>query len=213
MAVLATAGPRRQASRRTCVAVFFVLVGSLSACSISAAPGSSEPIRQAPATLQISPSDAPRQIVIEGSFDELNEGDLAEAAEAVAVLRIAESGAPRWNSEANKPWVSDDPFSRTPLVFQDHKAAVVRVVAGKSLGDEVTIRTIGGRVGQVDVSMESEASLVEGRTYLLYLRQVDFPMQEGSERSWTVVAGSQGVFSEQGGGEWVSSGGLKVDGS
>lgn len=198
-----------------------VLTAGLLGCTeSSAAPAASVEgtVRQAPASSIVAGTGDPersspassKQIIIDGSEVELTMPDLSARAELSAVVRITGVGDPHWNNLTNTPWTSDDPFTRTPLIYRDADAEIVRVLEGSLSGERFSIRTVGGQVGDVEVIMDSEATLSAGKTYLLFLKRTKTPTEDGAEEAWTVVGGAQGVFASVTADEWKSVTGLTV---
>lgn len=161
-----------------------------------------------------SKSVAPRPmmtITYEGTKPQFTLSDLVRQAEVIALVRIEVLGDARWGSADNKQW-EPELLEPPAFIYTDDRAAVTRVLKG-SLSGFVTIRRIGGVVGDVHMVAPDEPEWKAGHDYLVLLEQREMPTKEGRETAWRAVFDSDGAFAiiepgryrQLGGHEWTAT--------
>lgn len=118
--------------------------------------------------------------------------DLTRGATVVAIVEPTGRDRVHWNSADNTRWESDRPGAT--MIYNDQEVRVVKVLQGTITSPTLTVRNIGGVVGDVEYRIEGLDPLMKGRSYLLFLREFETPTREGTERAWSFVAQEQGVF-------------------
>lgn len=99
----------------------------------------------------------------------------------------------RWNNTDNTEWGD---LGVDAYIYRDSEVRVVRALRG-SLPSTVTVRGLGGTVGDVTLDFEGGATeWIAGDRYLVFLEVGPFPMRDRSEPFWTPVRLSQGVFEQ-----------------
>ncbi len=148
-----------------------------------------------------SPVSAPTTVHIFGSLPNYDVADLAQYADAVALISPVGQPVVHWNSADNEPW-APDAFGVRSHIYRDQSVKVVRVIEGSLPGDMLVLRGLGGTIRDVEIRYEDAASFVIGEQYIAFLRQVDTPTRDGFERAWTLVWQRHGLFREISPGEW-----------
>lgn len=87
--------------------------------------------------------------------------------------------------EAESYWNHDGSFILTDVTLQP-----VETIKGEASGP-ITVTLMGGTVGETTSLIVAGASLVPGRSYVVFLDEADLP---GASRTLTVRDHSQGVF-------------------
>lgn len=148
-----------------------------------------------------------RTLRIDGTFPAYSMRDLAAAAEAIAIVAPTGKSDVHWNSRDNAEWTGTGVSSRHPYIYRDDEVKVVRSLKGASPQPTMTIRGIGGTIGDVTMQMDGQPEWQVGQRYVVFLRQEKTPTKEGSEVAWTVVWMANGVFADAGSGLWRQPGG------
>ena len=94
------------------------------------------------------------------------------------------------------------------MIYNDQEVVVVKLFAGDA-PRSLTIRNIGGIVGDTRYEIEGLEPLRKGADYLVYLRAFETPTQEGMETAISFVGQEQGIFESADDG-FVNHLGLKV---
>lgn len=129
--------------------------------------------------------------------------DLLEQADAVVIARYVGNERLRWNSRDGQEWKGSS-LGRPAYIYRDDGFAVTRVASGVA-PDWISVRTVGGRIGDVQMIYEGQPSWDGSQDYLLFLRQEDTPLDSGSERAWTLLWMEQGVFEPNARGGWTNA--------
>lgn len=116
---------------------------------------------------------------------------LTDAADIVAMVRPTGNNWAHWNSTANAAWDSSD--ERLPMIYNDQEVSVVELFRG-TVADRLTIRNIGGTVGDTAFELEGLDALAPGSVYLVFLESVQTPTREGWEMAVSFVGQEEGVF-------------------
>ncbi len=132
--------------------------------------------------------------------------ELTEKADAIAVVRATGNDRVHWNNASNAKWVPDKPGGA--MIYNDQDVTVVELVRG-DLDSSLTIRNIGGTVGDTRYELEGLEPLTKGVDYLVFLKTFETHTQEGSEKALSFVGQEQGVFVASGT-SFVSNHGLSV---
>jgi hypothetical protein len=133
---------------------------------------------------------------------------LLERSAVVALVRPSGSSSAHWNSRDNKPWAANARSGGLPMIVTDESVAVERAWRGASAGDVVTVRTLGGVVGNHEFRDADSKALRQGAAYLVFLRLDDWAGRDVVDRQvLSPVGRAQGVFVIQGG-RFVNSDGL-----
>ncbi len=72
------------------------------------------------------------------------------------------------------------------------------------------LRSVGGRLGDIEIEYEDAAKLQLGEKYLAFLKLVDTPTREGFEPAWVVVRHSHGLFQQTSDGVWSNAYGKSI---
>lgn len=131
--------------------------------------------------------------------------DLTRAAEIVAVVRPTGKSDVHWNNASNTAWTSD---TLRAMIYNDQEVDVIRVLRGKT-PPTLTIRNIGGTVGDTTFELSGLEPLKSGQEYLVFLEGVATPTETGTEWALSFVAQQRGVFWKTGAG-FANSDGLSV---
>lgn len=144
--------------------------------------------------LVVGGTAAPRSRVIkvEGIYGESPIADLAARADAVAIVEPASLEDVHWNSAKNHDW-GDGTAAKPSVILTDRLVNVRRVLRGQ-LGDQTWLRSPGGTVGDVTWHFEDEVDLRPGTRYLVFLKWVETPTEEGSEKALIIVGQQNGTF-------------------
>jgi hypothetical protein len=125
--------------------------------------------------------------------------ELADLADAIALVEVTGSSEARWNSTSGSRW--GEPGT-TSFIYRDTPVSVLRLIRGVA-PSTFTLRLVGGVADGVDMDFEAGGpELTVGDQYLVFLERLDFPTQGGSEASWTAVRLAQGMYRRVGLG-WV----------
>lgn len=116
---------------------------------------------------------------------------LMEGATIIAVVEPTGNDFVHWNNASNTRWESDTPGRA--LIYNDQEVRVERVLKGKA-PDILTIRNIGGVVGDTRYEIEDLEPLVPGKQYVVLLAEYSTPTQDGFEQAISFVAQGQGIF-------------------
>jgi hypothetical protein len=135
---------------------------------------------------------------IDGSSPLLTVEELTEYADDVVVARASGRADVHWNNRANAEW--GDPSALLSMILHDEHLSVTR--EGNRTGGEITIRQLGGTIGNVTFENHEAREFAANEDLLLFLRWADTPTQEGSERMLTVVGPGIGTFRLNSGGNW-----------
>lgn len=142
------------------------------------------------------------------------DGPIVTASEmlAEADLVIIATGLPgqreHWNSASNTEWEAPEDSGIIPLIVRDEGVRIVRTVKGQYASATITVRGIGGTAGGVTMVYPESIDLEDGQRYLLYLKHVRWPTQEGSDSVWAPLAAGQGVFWLEGAAGDLTVGGI-----
>lgn len=127
-------------------------------------------------------------------------------AETVALVRPTGQNTIHWNNADNRQWESD--LGRA-MIYNDQVVEVLKVNKGKT-SSVLTIRNIGGVVGNVRYEVDGLTELQAGTEYLVFLATFDTPTREGFERAVSFVGQQQGIFAPAAG-SFLNPLGLVVD--
>jgi hypothetical protein len=90
--------------------------------------------------------------------------------------------------DAESYWNSDGSFILTDVVVKTHELVKGDLSKG---GEEIVVTLMGGTVGETTTLIVAGATLVPGRSYVLFLNPEDLP---GAEQALTVRDHCQGAF-------------------
>lgn len=121
--------------------------------------------------------------------------DLQNAAEIIAVVKPTGKDSEHWNNAKNSAWVSEKPGRA--MIYNDQEVVVVDVIRGQA-PSTLTIRNIGGTVGDTMYELEGLEPLEQGAQYLVFLKTFQTPTEEGTEAALSFVGQDQGVFMRSG---------------
>lgn len=152
------------------------------------------------------PPQIAHHIIVSSVSFEYTLDELTTHADAIAVVRATGNDRVHWNNATNAKWVSDEPGGA--MIYNDQEALVVDLVRGE-LDQMLTIRNVGGTVGDTRYELEGLAPLVQGVDYLVFLKTFETPTQEGTETAISFFGQEQGVFVANGP-DFVSDHGLRV---
>lgn len=141
---------------------------------------------------------------VRGSLPNYEVADLAQHADAVALITPVGAPTVHWNSADGKPW-ADDAVGTRAHIYRDQRVEVLQVFSGAVPSDSIVVRGLGGRVGDIEVRYEDAPDFVSDKEYVAILEQVDAPTQDGFERVWAVVWQRHGLFLQAATGEWRSA--------
>ena len=119
-------------------------------------------------------------------------------ARAVAIVRVDEVLETQWSVESapeSRQAVPDD-----AVIFRDARVLVEDVLFGAEFGGTSYLRTLGGTIDGVTVSVPDQPSFEAGRRYLLFVEPTRDPRTEGVANedgvsfTWAVVGGSLGAW-------------------
>ncbi len=79
------------------------------------------------------------------------------------------------------------------MIYNDQEVDVIRVLRGR-VPATLTIRNIGGTVGDTTFELIGLESLKTGQEYLVFLEGVATPTETGTEWALSFVAQERGVF-------------------
>jgi hypothetical protein len=152
------------------------------------------------AALVLGTTAAPRQrvVTVAGVYGESPIKALAQKADAIAIIEPTAQRIEHWNSERNQDWGDGTP-DKPSVILNDTLVTVRKVLRGK-LDDQVWLRGPGGTVGDVTWHFEDDVDLQAGERYLVFLRWVDTPTEQGSEKSLIIFGQQNGAFDAAGGG-------------
>jgi len=157
---------------------------------------------------QVAQQPATRHHIVLSSVGStpLTIAEMTEAADVVALVRPTGMDRVHWNSAANSSWTPTD--ERLAMIYNDQQVEVVDLLRGR-VGQSITIRNIGGLVGDTLMEMEGLEPLDPPSTYLVFLETVDTPTREGWESALSFISQGQGIFVSDGRG-FVNDYGLSV---
>lgn len=158
-----------------------------------------------------------REIVVDASGPSYSLEELTDRADVIALVRATGRRSEHWNNRANREWQAPRDSGVAPLIVRDELVLVIDIYRGEGQrGDgnpELALRTIGGTVGDTRMVFADLAALEPGSDYIVFLEQVEWPTQEGSESVLAPVAEGQGVFVSDGAGAYSNAAELVVTGA
>lgn len=139
--------------------------------------------------------DKPITIGISGSLEEYSYNDLNNHADTILIGKVKEILPSRWNSidgQMNKSVLEINPGE---LIYTDIIIIVDKYLKNSLSSDEVTVRVVGGTIGNITMSSDIEPSFESGEKVLLYLSNDTYPYTKDIGSEHFVVTGYvQGKF-------------------
>lgn len=139
-----------------------------------------------------------RTITVHRSMPDYSLGDLASQATLVALVEVRTLEQAHWSSPGNREWKAE-PLEPPAYIYRDHIVSVVEVLKGSPPAGQFQIRTVGGKVGNVQMVVDGSADWNAGAQYLAFLRYIDTPIRGGREPAWVVAHDGEGLFASEGG--------------
>lgn len=137
----------------------------------------------------------PITIGISGSLEEYSYNDLNNHADTILIGKVKEILPSRWNSidgQMNKSALEINPGE---LIYTDIIISVDKYLKNSLSSDEVTVRVVGGTIGNITMSSDIEPSFESGEKVLLYLSNDTYPYTKDIGSEHFVVTGYvQGKF-------------------
>jgi len=157
------------------------------------------------ASSMLNRPDPHRYISVDASYPSFTLVDIARRSDAVAILEFGGTTRAFWNSSDNKEWAPETASGKQAWIYRDDGFRVLKVLRGSLPTPTLTVRGVGGTVGDVTVTLEGQVDWVTDLPYLMFLRQDNTPFREGFERAWTVVWTGHGALESLGGGRWSNA--------
>ncbi len=137
--------------------------------------------------------------------------ELSARATIVALVRTIDGGAVHWNNEENTEWSPSPNSGKAALIVRDSQAVVLKSFRGNM--SELSFRTVGGVAAGVEMVFDNGPHLTQGGAYIVFLEDVAWPSQEGSERVFAPIGEGQGIFALSDAGLYENSAGLQLSDS
>lgn len=139
--------------------------------------------------------DKPITIGISGSLEEYSYNDLNNHADTILIGNVKEILPSRWNSIDGKMNKSALEINPGELIYTDIIISVDKYLKNSLSSDEVTVRVVGGTIGNITMSSDIEPSFESGEKVLLYLSNDTYPYTKDIGSEHFVVTGYvQGKF-------------------
>lgn len=131
------------------------------------------------------------------SFPAYDLGDLTTQADLILEGTISSSSAARWNNTDNR---KPDELKGKDMIMADYVLKVDNVLKGEAPeGNEVVIRTFGGKTSDFVINNDSQPPLQKGEELVVFLiKDTTIYSQEGDDDHWIFLGGSQGAY-------WISN--------
>lgn len=138
----------------------------------------------------------PRFIHISGSLEEYNYDDLNNHADTIIIGKVKEILPPKWNTiDGQQLNTSAIGIKRGELIYTDIIISVDEYLKNPLSSNEVTVRVVGGTIGNVSMESDIEPDLKYGEKVLLYLSKDTYPYTKDIGSEHFVVTGYiQGKF-------------------
>ncbi|AKB52732.1 hypothetical protein MSBRW_3479 [Methanosarcina barkeri str. Wiesmoor] len=139
-------------------------------------------------------TDKLRTIGISGSLEEYTYDDLNNHADTVIIGKVKEILPPKWNTEqTNKSFT--EKIKRGELIYTDIIISVDKYLKNPLSSNEVTVRVVGGTIGNITMTSDIEPSFKPDEKVLLYLSNDTYPYTKDVGSEHFVVTGYvQGKF-------------------
>lgn len=134
-----------------------------------------------------------------------NNSHLANRSDSIIIGHVIEVLPSRWNTPDGKKPISNDKMSATKEEFYKQRKAkniytdviikVDRIIKDNSTPAMITVRTIGGEVGEYGMDVEDEARFKVGENVLLFLTKEDFDTDNSAGLHYRVYDMMYGKFS------------------
>jgi hypothetical protein len=135
---------------------------------------------------------------------------LIDGAAVIAVVRPIGAPTAHWNSSSNAAWTAEADAGIVPMIVSDQTVVVDRAWRGAVPGTLLDLRTIGGIVGRHEFRDVHSQQLALRQTYLVFLRQDDWPGHDLVEPGvLSPIGRAQGVFQAAGQG-FINAGGIRL---
>lgn len=129
---------------------------------------------------------------------------LTEMSDIVATVVASGPVTVHWNSRSNSAWESTEDHGQIPMIVTDQAVTVESAAKGAIEGETLTIRTVGGLVGNDLFVDDDSRTMGKGRTYLVFLQVDDWIGRDVIDQGvLSPVAKAQGIF-EQLNGRWIN---------
>lgn len=139
-------------------------------------------------------TDKLRTIGMSGSLEEYSYDDLNNHADTVIIGKVKEILPPKWNTgQINKS--STEKIKRGELIYTDIIISVDKYLKNPLSSNEVTVRVVGGTIGNITMTSDIEPNFKPGEEVLLYLSNDTYPYTKDIDSEHFVVTGHvQGKF-------------------
>lgn len=154
------------------------------------------------------PASAPREIHLATSAVAMSKDDFSVRADVIVIARPTQEQSQHWNSTRNEEWVAPDDSGIIPMIVTDAVFAVERTLVGDH-ADSVTVRLVGGTVGDIRMTLDGMPNLSSGARIVLFLEEVQWPTAEGFDTVLAPIGEGQGIFVESGL-TWTNAAGLSI---
>jgi len=134
--------------------------------------------------------------------------ELRSTSELVMLVRPTGTSNVHWNSADNQQW--QDREGASAMIVRDDVFEVSMIVKGSYKDPYITIRGVGGVVGDVTYVHDQQEPWVSGGLYLVFLNYQPTPTREGTEMAWAESYFGQSAFRLREGDLWKNSAQLAV---
>jgi len=134
-----------------------------------------------------------------------NNSHLANRSDSIIIGHVIEILPSRWNTPDGEKSILNDKISATKEEFYKQRRAkkiytdviikVDRIIKNKSTPAIITVRTIGGEVGEYRMDIEDEAMFKVGENVLLFLTKEDTDTDNSAGNHYRVYDMKYGKFS------------------